>query len=103
MMPGWRERLIAAVDADPRADRAISLAAGLGPNFVNELRNTSKEPGVKHVLKLAAELNVSLAHLFYGDDTTAEDEEFLRLLRASSASEREHLLGLLRSRYPSKD
>lgn len=103
MMEDWRERLLAAVDADPRSDRAISLKAGLGANFVNQLRNSATEPGIKKVLRLAAELNVSLAALFYGQDTTPEDEEFLSLLKSASAGEREGLLALLRARRSSKN
>ncbi len=102
MMPGWRERLIAAADADPRSDRAISLAAKLGPNFVNELRNTGKEPGIKKVLKLADELGVSINHLFFGGELTQEDEEFLDLLRGASALEREGFLAVLRARRSQK-
>lgn len=102
MMPGWRERLLAAVDADGRSDRAISLAAKLGPNFVNELRNAQKEPGVKKVLQLANELNVSLSLLFLGSETTPEDEEFLALFRSASDAEREGLLALLRARHASR-
>lgn len=102
-MEDWRERLLAAVDADPRSDRAISLAAGLGPNFVNQLRNNETEPGIKKVLRLAAELKVSLAALFYGDDITPDDEEFLRLLRAATAAERDGLLTFLRARRTSRN
>lgn len=95
--------MLAAVDADPRSDRAVSLAAGLGPNFVNQLRNSETEPGIKKILRLAEELNVSLATLFYGQDTTPEDEEFLSLLKSASAAERDGLLSLLRARRSSKN
>lgn len=103
MMEDWKERLLSAVDADPRSDRAISLAAGLGPNFVNQLRKSETEPGVKKVLKLADELHVSLTALFYGHDTTPEDEEFLSLLKSASGAERDGLLALLRARRSSKN
>lgn len=102
MMPNWRDRLIEAVDADPRSDRAISLSAGLGPNFVNELRNTDKEPSVKKILKLAGELRVSLAHLFLGSEITPEDEEFFDLLRNASQAERDGILAVLRARRQPK-
>jgi transcriptional regulator with XRE-family HTH domain len=98
MIQGWRERLIDAVDRDGRSDRAISKAAKLGPNFMNELRNTTKEPGVDKVLRLAEVLNVSVGYLFMGADLSPEDEEFVSLLRSSSREERLHLTGLLRSR-----
>jgi transcriptional regulator with XRE-family HTH domain len=103
MMAGWRERLLEAADADPRSDRKISLDAKLGPNFVNELRNTDKEPGIKKVLRLAEELNVSLATLFIGHEITKEDEEFLGLLDSVSEAERQALLSLLRKQHAASE
>ena len=98
MMSDWKERLIAAVDADGRSDRAISLAAKLGPNFVNELRNTDKEPSLKRILKLATELRLSTTFLFLGNELTPEDEEFIKLLRESPEPERDAFLAILRAR-----
>ena len=100
MMDGWKERLLDAVARDGRSDRAISLAAGLGPNFVNHLRQNETEPGIKKVLRLADELNVSLSTLFLGKDTSPEDEEFLKYLQSTTADERDALLALIRARHP---
>lgn len=100
MMPDWRERLITAVDADSRSDRAISLAAKLGPNFVNQLRNNAKEPGIKSILKLAGELGVSTTYLFLGSDLTPRDEEYIALLKAWPEAERDAFLAILRVRSP---
>ncbi len=97
----WRARLLAAIDADGRSDRAISLAAGLSPNFVHQMRG-GIEPGVKKVLRLAAEVKISLAELFYGRDFTHEDEQFLALLQSASEEERRSLLALLRARRSSE-
>jgi transcriptional regulator with XRE-family HTH domain len=97
MKPGWRERLIAAVDADGRADSAISIAAKNGVNFVNQLRNDKKDPGITRVLRLAAELKLSLTHLFFGGDASVEDDEFLLILRESSSEEREALKDLIKA------
>jgi transcriptional regulator with XRE-family HTH domain len=96
MVHDWKERLLAAIEADGRSARAISLASDLGPNFVTQFRE-GREPGVKQVIKLADTLGVSLAHLFLGDDITAQDEEFFRLLRDSTPEGREAVLTLLRS------
>ncbi|WP_010660239.1 helix-turn-helix domain-containing protein [Brucella anthropi] len=71
MEENWKSRLLKAVDEDPRSDRAISLATGLGVNTVNELRNTDKSPSIEKVMKLSEELGVSLAYLFWG----AEDDK----------------------------
>jgi hypothetical protein len=61
LMDDWVNRLLLAAEKDGRSDRAISLAAGLGPNFLNELRNLNKAPTVPKVVALANELNVSLS------------------------------------------
>jgi hypothetical protein len=98
MNAGWRERLLAAVDADGRSDRQISLAAGLGPSFVNELRNQAKDPQVHNVSHLADELHVSLTTLLTGLNITSEEEEILRLLRSTSHAQREALIVLLGAR-----
>lgn len=66
MEENWKTRLLKAVDEDPRSDRAISLATGLGVNTVNELRNTSKSPSIDKVLKVSEELGLSLGYLFLG-------------------------------------
>lgn len=95
-MESWRDRLLEAVDKDGRSDRAISLAAKLGPNFVNELRNSTKEPGVEKVLKLAAELKLSRSALFSGFDLSVEDEELLALFLDLSPESRDSLTALAR-------
>jgi transcriptional regulator with XRE-family HTH domain len=102
LVSGWKERLLAAIEADGKSARAISMAAGLGPNFVTQLRE-GREPGVKHVIKLTDALGVSLTHLFVGGGEialTPEEKEFLRLLRQSPEAERQALLLLLRARRP---
>lgn len=75
MKENWKTRLLRAVDEDPRSDRAISLATGLGVNTVNELRNTDKSPSIDKVLKLSEELGLSLSYLFWGAE---EDREPIR-------------------------
>jgi transcriptional regulator with XRE-family HTH domain len=96
MVDDWRERLLAAIDADGRSARAISMAADLGPNYVTQMRE-GKEPGVKQVIKLADTLGVSLSYLFLGESVSPQDEEFFRLLRNSTQESREAVLQLLKT------
>jgi len=98
-MRNWKDRLLHAVELDGRSDRAISLAAGLGPNFLNQLRNSDKEPGIEHVHMLARELRLSMYTLFTGLEATPEDEEFLALWQAATPIERTALKALLLDRY----
>lgn len=94
---GWRKRLLDAVARDGRNDIAIAKAAGLGRNYVQQLRTTAKEPSVRHIIKLADALGVSLVHIFLGDDFTVEDEEFFRLLRDLPPEGRAAVLQLLKT------
>lgn len=95
-MEEWRQRLIDALEADPRSDRAISRAANLGVNFANELRNSEKEPGINKVIRLADALNLSLAYVFNGSDISAEDERDLRAFLRLPPEKRQAILVLAR-------
>jgi len=97
MEENWKTRLLQAIDSDGRSDRAISTAANLGVNFVNELRNTAKEPSVEKILRLAAELNLSVTYLFLGRDLSRDDEDLLLVLQSLPASAKEGLLAALRA------
>ena len=97
MEENWKTRILQAVDNDGRSDRAISLAADLGVNFVNELRNTPKDPSIEKVLKLAAELQLSMAYLFLGRDLSKDDEDLFSVLQALPADAKVGLLAVLRA------
>lgn len=98
MKHDWRKRLLDAVDRDGRSDRAISIAASLGVNFVNELRNTEKEPSVEKILRLANEINTSLSFVFLGADATKEDDQLISIISHLPQDEKVSLLEFLRSR-----
>ncbi len=91
---GWRERILSAVESDPRSGQTISRAAGLGPNFISDLKNADKDPRLGSVVKLCAELKISLSYVLLGAEMTPEDEELFLIIREKGATER--LLALLR-------
>ena len=97
MNQDWRTRLLDAIDRDPRSDRRISHAAGLGVNAVNELRNTEKQPGIDRVLKIAREVGISQAHLFWGVEIDSEVEEIVAQLVKLPPKGREAFLNFLRA------
>ncbi len=96
----WRERLIEVIEADPRSLRAISLEAGLGPNYVTQMINENKGPTAAALVKLAETLHVSVTFIFTGAEMTQADEDLLKLAAKMDEVEKTHLLGLLRSRKP---
>lgn len=94
MSEGWLTRLEAAIKADGRAPRAISLAAKLGPNYLSEMLTKGKVPGIDKLLKLCSELNVSAAYIVTGLEVTAKEEEYLTLLGGLSDENISTLLAL---------
>lgn len=98
---GWRKRLLEAVKASGKSQRAISIAAGLNPGYVNSLFNEGKDPTISNLIDVCAQVGVSLSHVLYGYEMTAETEEILRLLEGASPGEREGLLQILRGRRSS--
>lgn len=96
----WRQRLLDAATKTGRSDRAISRAARLGPNALNEIRNTDKEPRVDRVLKLIEEIGVSRSHVFLGIELSPDVEEIIQLLEGASPAIRQGFATLLRERRP---
>lgn len=61
--PVWRVRLAAALDESGKSKREVSIAAGLGPNYIREILKDGKEPSVGNLMAIAAALNVSVSGL----------------------------------------
>lgn len=61
MARDWRERLKERVEADERSMRAISMAAGHGPNFIQQLLKDGKEPGFQKLVDLLSVLGPDAA------------------------------------------
>jgi transcriptional regulator with XRE-family HTH domain len=93
---GWRDRLLQAVEADGRSAYIISKAAGLGQNYISQLKLDRKEPGVNQLIRLADELDVSVAWLLLGVDVTPRDEQFYRLYQETPAPARKAVVDLLK-------
>src|SRR5690554_6377628 len=93
----WGRRHIDAIDADERSERQISLAAGLGPNFVGQMKKAGKMPSASAVLRLCRALWVSVTYIFTGAKMTPEDEEFLTRFSALHPDQKKALLSLLHS------
>lgn len=96
MIEGWLERLGKAVAEDGRPPRTISLAAGLGPNYLGELFNKGKVPSIDKLLKLCAELNVSATTILTGAPVSPESEEMLSILGALDREQQATLLTVAR-------
>lgn len=96
MFEGWLDRLQEAIRKDGRRPRTISQAAGLGPNYLGEMVNKGKIPGIDKLMKLCKELNVSATFILTGSAVSPESEEMLAILGSLEADEQETLLRLAR-------
>lgn len=93
---GWRGRLAAAVEHSGKSMRQISLRTGRGPGYLHSVLKAGKDPTVDYLVAICEEVGVSLSHVMYGFDISAEAEAFLRELQAANPVEREALLTLLK-------
>jgi transcriptional regulator with XRE-family HTH domain len=78
----WRPRLLAAIAVRKTSQRAVSVAAGLGPGAVNSWFKEGKDPSVSHLLKVAKVLDLSAVYLFAGIDASPATERIFTLLEA---------------------
>lgn len=92
----WKLRLAAGIEASGKSQREISLAAGMGPGYVNSLINEGKDATVGHLKAICDAAGFSFYFVIGGFDITPEREEFLRLLEAVNEDARLGVLNLLR-------
>lgn len=96
MKPGWLDRLIEAVEADPRSARELSRAVGGGDNFVQQIVRNRKEPSVSKLEALLSVLGAgATAYVKTGTMVSADDEEFVKAILAVPPHLREQVQRLL--------
>lgn len=96
MDTAWRQRLIAAIEKDERTPRAISLAAGLGPNYLNQMIERGTSPSIPALVALCGVLSLSLTYIFTGAEMTPGQEELLRLSSELPDQQQDLLVDLAR-------
>ena len=94
---GWKERLAAAIEADSRSDRALSMESGNGKGYVHSILKEGKDPSVTNLTRLCDTLGVSLTHILYGFDITPETEKLLRAV-GQHPETLPHLLAILEAK-----
>jgi transcriptional regulator with XRE-family HTH domain len=98
MTDTWLDRLHEAIEKDGRSLRAISSAAGYGPNFVQQLLKYEKEPGIDKLARVLDVLGREAAlYVLAGIRMTDEDQEFLEIITGLEGSAKADGLRFLRS------
>lgn len=104
MEKDWLNRLIAAIENDGRSMRAISIAAGCGPNFVQQMVRTGREPGADHLTRILDTLGRDAAlYVMSGIKITEDDLDFLRAMQGLSAESRADALRFFRGLKAGED
>lgn len=92
----WFLRLKQILEHDPRSKRAISIAAGRGPNFVQQMLKDGKEPGADKLASILAAYPPEIRYyVLTGIRATERDIQFLALLADRHPDKKEKALTLL--------
>lgn len=107
MNTNWVDRLRMAIDEDGRSKRAISIAAGLGPNYIEQTFNRGSSPVQGKLAAVLDQLGPEAAIFVYtGVRANAQTIEFLNHLAAAPEELRQSALELLQQlarKYPSPE
>lgn len=77
---GWFDRLVDAIVRDGRDMKAISLAAGLGQNYVQQMVKDRKKPKIDTLVRLLNELGrADTLWIITGQEFTDEDRQLLEV------------------------
>jgi len=96
MKDAWFDRFLEAVQADPRGMRQISLDAGCGVNYVQQLVKNRKQPTVSRFASVLDVLgSAASTYVITGITISQEEQAILSLWRRLDKKARTDLGGLL--------
>lgn len=93
----WRKRLEAAVAADGRSLRDISLEAGLSHGYLHGILRHGKEPTMDRFIKICQEIGISVTFALSGVHISPSAEKIIRALDEDQAT-RDAVLMILERR-----
>jgi len=96
MKTEWRDNLVRAIERDGRSLRAISVAAGLGQNYLNQMLVRGTAPTTTALVSLCDVLGVSVTSILTGGDLGPSEEELLRISSGLSDRQIDLLIELAR-------
>jgi transcriptional regulator with XRE-family HTH domain len=100
MKTGWQNRLRERLDADPRSYSDISLAAGLGRNYIQQMLKNGKEPGVEKLSRILEELGTDASiYVLSGHEFDPISLDFLNIFSELPEDVRKNTLDMFRSMY----
>ena len=98
MRGGWQKRLFEAIENDGRDMKAISLAAGCGQNYVQQMIRDGKRPRIDNFVRILKTLGrASSLYIILGTDLTQQDEELYNLVAGLSDDQQRAAIEFLRT------
>lgn len=98
MNTGWYERFVGAIRDDGRDYTAISKAAGLGQNYVQQMIKNGKRPTVDKFLAILNVLgSASAIFVLTGYERDQESEDIMRAFAAMDPALRDDASRFLRA------
>lgn len=98
MSEGWFDRLREAIEASDKSMPEISLAAGRGRNYVQQMLKNRKQPGIENLLRILDALGSADAiYVLTGIQLTQETLDFVRVFEKIPDSQIDHALAVLRA------
>lgn len=98
MKKGWDSRLREVIGADGRSPNELSVAAGLGRNYVQQYLKDNKSPGSERLARLLDVLGQEAAiYVYTGMRIRPEDAELLQRMSHLDDESRLHALALFES------
>ena len=92
----WIERLLRAIESDPRSMRRVALDAGLSVNFVSQFKSGDRvSTTVGNLLKLCETLTVSPIYILTGAQLSPELDRLIEVWGKADKDQRSALLTLL--------
>lgn len=95
MKETWRTRLKTALRAARLSQRAVSLAADMGPGYVHSILKEGKDPTIENLLRVCEVAKISPAYVILDYELTPDLDELLRLWAAAPVEARQGILQIL--------
>lgn len=88
----WRARLSDALKRSGKSARSVELAARVSTGYLHDILKVGKEPTVGRLMRVVAQLDVSLSYILYGYEMSAVEEQLLQKFAKLSAKGKKTLL-----------
>lgn len=92
----WYKRFLMLIENDQRNMRELSLAAGCGQNYIQQMIKEGKRPSIDRFIAILNALEpLATLYIFTGLNISTEDLKFLQILMRADENKRKAILTLL--------